>query len=168
MTKQIGAPVAALLHQLQELLEMLTDEQYGKAIALLSNASIGQHTRHIIEFFIELGKGYETGIVNYDARQRDYTLETERDFAISTISGIMASIQKENRPLTLIADFGENDTAPCSVPTNYQRELMYNLEHIIHHMAILRIGVNAVSAIRLPDDFGVAFSTIKYRKACAQ
>ncbi len=45
---------------------------------------------------------------------------------------------------------------------------MYTLEHTIHHMALLRIAVYAVSTIELPEDFGVAGSTIKHKKEWAQ
>jgi len=56
----------------------------------------------------------------------------------------------------------------ASIPSNYYRELAYNLEHTIHHMALIRVGVNEVSSIELPVEFGVAYSTVKYRKQCAQ
>jgi hypothetical protein len=168
MNDQIVQPTIRLLYQLKELLESLTDEQYCRKVAVLSNASIGQHTRHIIEFFQELEKGYETGIVNYDARTRNYTIETQRKFAIGELVAIAASVAKENRSLKLVADFSSEDNNFYEVPTNYQRELVYNLEHTIHHMAILRIGVNVITAIELPENFGVAISTLKYRNVCVQ
>lgn len=168
MNTQLTDPVKVLISQLQEMLEDLTDVEYNKKIELLSNASIGQHTRHIIEFFLELFIGYATGTVNYDQRKRDTGLETSRMYARNALQKIDTFLDCDDRALTLIVDFGAGTGSPCRVPTNFYRELVYNLEHTVHHMALLRIGVNAVSTIRLPANFGVAMSTIKYRNACAR
>jgi hypothetical protein len=54
------------------------------------------------------------------------------------------------------------------VSTNYYREVIYNLEHTIHHMALIRVGINELGNIDLPKDFGVAPSTIKYKQLCVQ
>ena len=52
------------------------------------------------------------------------------------------------------------------VPTNEERELVYNIEHAIHHMAIIRIGIeNDFPHAHLPDKFGFAYSTIKHLKS---
>jgi hypothetical protein len=63
-----------------------------------------------------------------------------------------------------------DDTAdePIIISTNYFREVAYNIEHTIHHMALIRVGINETTNILLPENFGVASSTIKYRKQCAQ
>jgi len=51
------------------------------------------------------------------------------------------------------------------IKTNALRELAYNIEHAIHHMAIIKIGINEVSPyILLPSAFGVASSTIRHLK----
>lgn len=168
MRDQIIRPVIGLLSQLKELLEGLTDEQYCRKIGVLSDASIGQHIRHVIEFFQELEKGYKTGLINYDARKRNYTLETRRLVAINELTEIAAVVAKEDRVLALATDFSSEDGTSCEVHTNYQRELVYNLEHTIHHMALLRIGVRVVVTTELPENFGVAMSTLKYRNVCVQ
>jgi hypothetical protein len=50
------------------------------------------------------------------------------------------------------------------IATNYLRELTYNIEHAVHHMAIMKIGIREVAGyINLPIDFGVAVSTIRYK-----
>ncbi|WPU98195.1 hypothetical protein SNE26_19415 [Mucilaginibacter sp. cycad4] len=165
---QLKEPISNLLEQLQYVIDELSPLQYTQPVKLLSQSSIGQHTRHILEFFIELNKGYETGMVDYDKRIRNKAIEADRDFAITTIRQVEANIQKPDKELILQAEYGESEAHSAQVFSNYYRELVYNLEHTVHHMALIRIGVNAISDVVIPDEFGVAASTLKYRKACAQ
>ena len=52
------------------------------------------------------------------------------------------------------------------VVSNVQRELVYLIEHAIHHFALLRIGIQEnFPEISLASDFGVAYSTVKYRES---
>ena len=161
-------PIQHVFVQLSETLNQLSNEEYTRSSKIIMNATIGQHVRHIIELFQCLEKGYETGVVNYEKRKRDYRIETERDLAASLLKDIYRNIEKPNKPITLEAEDYCDEVQVVSIPSNYYRELAYNLEHTIHHMALIRVGVNEVSTVELPDEFGVAYSTIKYRQQCAQ
>ena len=161
-------PIQNVFVQLTETLNQLSADEYVQPSKILFNASIGQHVRHIIELFLCLEKGYESGVVNYEKRKRDYEVETNKDFAIQLLKDIYHRLERPNSDLVMETEDYENTGAVVAIPSNYYREIAYNLEHTIHHMALIRVGVNEVSAIELPQEFGVAYSTIKYRRQCAQ
>lgn len=154
--------------QVETALDNLEPAQYSLPNGRLLNASIGQHVRHIIELFIELNKGYESGVVNYENRKRDYRIETEKDFAVSLLSRLCREILRPNKALMLQAGYKEDSDELIMMETNYYRELAYNMEHTVHHMALIRIGLNEFTTVALEKSFGVASSTIKYRRECVQ
>ena len=138
-------PIQNVFVQLTESLNELTDAEYTQPCKALFNATIGQHVRHIIELFLCLQKGYETGVVNYEKRKRDYKIETEKDFAIRLMQEIYRCVERPNIELVMQAEDYGDDASRLDIPTNYYRELAYNLEHTIHHMALIRVGINDIS-----------------------
>ena len=165
---QLQQAVNNVFVRLSETLKQLSQEQYIQPCDTLFKNTIGQHVRHIIELFQCLENGYEAGVVNYEKRKRDKTIENDKDFATELLKEIYNRLDKADRPLTLEATYDDHSEAPIRIDTNFHREIAYNLEHTIHHMALIRVGINEVSGIRLPDDFGVASSTVKHRQQCAQ
>ena len=160
--------VQNVLVQLTGSLKELSDTEYAQPCKALFNASIGQHVRHIIELFLCLEKGYETGVVNYERRSRDHRIETEKNLAIRTIQEIYQRVDRPNIALRMNAEDYDENLGQIEIPTNYYREIAYNLEHTIHHMALIRVGINDVSSVKVSPEFGVAYSTIKYWQECAQ
>lgn len=150
-----------LIHTIGEL----TYDEYNEKIPVLGNATIGEHNRHIIEFFQQLNHGYESGIINYDNRMRDYRLQQNIDLATEALAGILEGLDKPDKKLTLISLYN-NHTG--GFESNYLRELMYNLEHCIHHQAIIKVGMMQLNIHIADERFGVAKSTLEYRKQCVQ
>ncbi len=161
-------PIQNVFVQLTESLNQLTNAEYSQPGKILFNASIGQHVRHIIELFLCLENGYISGVVNYEKRKRDYKLETDKNFAIQLLKELYHRIDRPDIDLLMETEDYEDASGVVTIRSNYYREIAYNLEHSIHHMALIRVGINEVSSIVLPDQFGVAYSTIKFRQQCAQ
>src|SRR4051812_16031178 len=105
---QLQQAIKNVFVQLSESLELLTPQQYKQRSEILFHATIGQHVRHIIELFLCLNKGYETGIVNYEKRKRDYRIETDKDFAGELLHGIYAALNKPDKELILEASYDEH------------------------------------------------------------
>lgn len=159
------ASINTSLDELIELLNQLSDQEYSKSCFELSGASIGEHTRHIVEMYQCLNRNYDSGIVNYDKRERNALIETNTGFAVQMILDIKNSISRENRNLELQQMI---DGSVVNIQSNYYRELLYNLEHCIHHQALIKVGILKCENVAVDNNFGVARSTIEYRKQCAQ
>lgn len=160
--------IEPVLLQLADVLHQLSDVEYITPSTLLNNSSVGAHTRHIIELFQCLLNGYYTGTINYDDRKRDKKIESDRFWSTQLLTGIIEEMDKPNKILKLKNQFFEDETEFLEIDTNFFREAIYNLEHTIHHMALIRVGINEVASINLTENFGVAASTIQFKKTCAQ
>lgn len=165
---QIAAAIRNVFVQLHETLDKLNSEQYTQPSKALFNATIGQHVRHIVELFQCLENGYENGMVNYEQRKRDKNIETNKQLAIQLLHEISSRLIREDKNIQLEMSYDDLSNETVVVNSNYYREVVYNLEHTVHHMALIRVGVSEVSDIVLPDGFGVASSTMKHRDTCAQ
>jgi hypothetical protein len=165
---QLQQAVNNVFVQLGETIRQLTPAAYVQPCTNLVNNTIGQHVRHIIELFQCLENGYPEGVVNYENRKRDAAIETDKELALQLLQTIYSNLGRPDKHLVLSACYDDHSTEPLSITTNYFREIAYNLEHTIHHMALIRVGINEVSAIELPENFGVASSTVKHRNQCAQ
>lgn len=166
---QLYQPTKALFAQLIAVLDEFTLNDYTTPSRCLSGATIGQHTRHIIELFVELNKGYKNGTVDYEKRERNPALETNNSVAVDAFKQILASFIKPDKKLLLVSNTGIENSEPFAISTTYFRELLYNIEHTVHHMALIRVGVQELTNMVLPASFGVASSTLKHRKKlCAR
>jgi len=157
--------VKQTLDDLKDLLHQLSDKDYASQITYLGNSSVGENTLHIIELFQCLLTSYDNNILNYDNRERNKRIEVDTHFAIESINAIINSIEKENKTITLEQLISGNYIL---IQTNYYREVVYNLEHCIHHQALIKVAVYQLENITVKENFGVAPSTIEYKKQCAQ
>lgn len=164
----ISASAIQLLSQLSTVVGEMNDKTFVSKVPVLSNATIGQHVRHTLEFFICLIDAKNVGEINYDDRKHDPFIEQETQLALRIIRMITDFLEKEHADfdLKLIANYALEEGHEDVIETNFFRELAYNIEHAIHHMALIKIGCNAVCPeIKLPEHFGVASSTVRFQKS---
>ena len=143
-----------------------SQNSYTEPCPALSDATIGQHTRHVIELYQCLLSGYAEGVVNYDDRKRNKLYENDINEAIAVIKEIQNELERPDKSLAVVC--GTDDDHAVSIQSNYNREVLYNLEHCIHHQALIRVALVSTNGIVVSDEFGVAPSTMQYRRQCAQ
>jgi uncharacterized damage-inducible protein DinB len=151
-----------VLGELLDFLVQLKSEDFVDSSPVLKTSSIGQHVRHILELYDCLLSQYESGSVCYDDRKREKSLETDVKSAIAKIKEIQARLQLPDKEI-LLKMAVETDFE--TIRSSFNRELCYNLEHCIHHQALIKIACNQLDYISLPSSFGVAKSTIDYVKS---
>jgi len=169
---QLMKATTDVLSALKNILEQVDEVKYRQPVDALSNSTIGQHTRHTIEFFQCLLSQSASGIINYDKRSRNHLMEEHPAVGLQALQDVSAELtaMPSDKPLMLETTFSEKEDDYSLIPTSFHREWSYVLEHAIHHMAIIRIGLKLVApAVKVPENFGVGPATVKYRqRQCAQ
>jgi len=143
------------LDELIDLVSNLKDEQY-RFVPEGETASVGRHLRHTLEIFLLLVDHYDSGKVNYENRARNLALEKDRALAIQRLNYLKANFQKSDKSIKLLNNH-------LVINTSYYRELLYQLEHIVHHNAIIRPAVASFLGDAVQKNFGYAPATIKYQ-----
>ncbi len=134
--------------------------------------SIGPHVRHVLDHYAAFFAGCDQTSIDYDARQRNRQVETERQAAqisIIDISGHLSDLDRSilEHPISVRSNGGggPEDFSRSTL----RRELQFLLSHTVHHWALVR-SILTRSGIEVAETFGVAPSTLRYREeqvACA-
>lgn len=157
-----------IIDQVTDVLGKLDSDLYAQPLQLFNGSTIGQHFRHIIDFYGCLFKGIRQGRIDYADRERDVRIESDPAYAAERLLAAVADLQRfqESAPVQILADFSAdlNEERPV-VNSTLARELMYAYDHAVHHLAMIKMGLKALNAkIDVQDELGVAPSTLKYWK----
>lgn len=155
-----------IIHQMADLLGKIGEQPYGQPLQLFNGSTIGQHFRHIVDFYGCLLRGVADGRVDYAQRQRDTRIETEPLYASEVLKGFMETMNQfvEDDAVEVMADFSSdfNETRPM-VQSTVGRELMYAYDHAVHHLAMIKMGLKVTApAVEVDRNLGVAPSTVKH------
>lgn len=168
---QLTIACSNILQQLSDVIRQMDENDFVRPSSTLGQSTIGQHVRHTLEFFVCLEQGFAEGIVNYDRRAHDKLIESNKQIALNAIDRIMAFVMDQTKDRMLKLEVGyQPDSEDCiAIDTNYFRELSYNIEHAVHHMAIIKIGLRELAGyVQIPADFGIAVSTMRYHASVVE
>jgi hypothetical protein len=162
-----------LLEDGVRLLERLDDDVYAKMSLLSPRSSVGAHLRHCLDFYQSFLTGLESGRIDYNCRQRDSLVETDRRYAIQEIHQLIAALRERLSifriaPILISTEDGSNRESWCG--SSVVRELEFLRSHTIHHYSLIAILLR-FEGIEPGVEFGVAPSTLRHWQAeatCAQ
>lgn len=158
-----------ILSQIADLVNQIQEDDYSKKLDLLSGNTVAKHVRHVLELYIQLLNGIAQQEVNYDKRERNLLLEHNKTYTLGFINELQTHIAQLSNTDNLLYLNSLIDNEEVLVKSSLARELVYNIEHAIHHMAIMQIACkHCFSYIQLDKNFGVAYATIQFQKTCVQ
>lgn len=152
--------------QLRSIIDQLSRNQFSEKLELLNFSSIGQHVRHVLEFYVCLSQGIQSGKVDYDQRVRNLCIETDPKYAMGILDELSNVFCCEEIEDTALSNSIEYNGVSLIANSSVSRELIYLIEHSIHHYAIIGIALRSYfSHVTIPENFGVAYSTTKHKQA---
>ena len=159
--------VLEVLQQGETLLRTIDDAKYTRKLRSAFNSAIGGHYRHCIDHFRCLLQGLKSNRIDYDHRERDPRIETDREFALAETERILSAchlipVRFLDCPINVRSQVAYGpDEAPL-IASTVGRELMYGVAHTIHHYALIAVMCGLLD-VPVPLGFGIAPSTLKYR-----
>ncbi|MFK7911803.1 MAG: DinB family protein [Akkermansiaceae bacterium] len=174
MNKLIDANLH-FLQQASDLADRINDSCYARSEPGFYNSSIGAHLRHCLEHYEAFAAGLERGEIDYDARERNQSVETETAAARERIVFLtdffnklkeVAGGQPVSQTLNIKMDCGEdrvNDLCGQWQASTLGRELQFLVSHTVHHFAMIR-SLCVGNDTEICKTFGVAPSTLKHRE----
>lgn len=164
--RRILSGASDLLNQADNLLGSLDASTYTSPVAAAFNATIGGHLRHCLDHFVSLLRGYDSGVIDYDRRDRDPRIERDLEYARLRVRAIRSDLNQLEVELLDAAihtrcevSYRQGD-APVS-QSSLGRELVYAIAHGIHHFALIAIMAR-LQGVRIPEGFGMAPSTVAH------
>ncbi|GAC30946.1 hypothetical protein [Paraglaciecola polaris] len=157
--------------QAKTFLKHISHHAYQEVMTPQISSSAGAHMRHVIDHYLALKQGMESGEVDYNLRHR------HSDVAKSTTAALQAWHEIETwlvevyqqdmqNTLNVLAETSVETTYINQVSSTLGRELLFVSSHAVHHFSLLAIIVS-LQGQTTHALFGVAPATATYQRAQA-
>ncbi|NKB32261.1 MAG: DinB family protein [Pseudomonadales bacterium] len=167
VANQLIAGCRHCITQCEQLLGLLYQESFVSKSEATS--SIGAHMRHILDRYHCFFAGLQSGVIDYDERKRDKSIETNLEAASFALTSVSRRIEclDLTEVLGRTAEVRETvhpESPLAEIPSTFDRELMGLISHSTHHLAIIALIAKSLG-YEIDDDFGKAPSTIVYERS---
>lgn len=161
---QADRALLSVVQQINHVLSQLDAPTYRSPLPEFDGGTLGQHFRHILEFFQCLEKAADGGTVDYAARERNILFEENPNLTAAAFEAFAHALPRFEigQELLVRAEFGAQER-PAYAST-LGRELLFVYDHAIHHLAMIKIGLRCnCPEVKTDSNLGVSPSTVKAR-----
>jgi len=155
----------AVIDEMTRGIEMISavDDLVYKRVAN-GTGSIGGHFRHNLDFVTSFLNGIAEQQIDYNRRERNLLIETDRKFAIEKFEFAIARLQQLSGNILERFVYVRSEVDPTYwLPSSLLRELEFLHSHTVHHHALIREKL-ASFGVAAEMEFGVAPSTLEFWK----
>ncbi len=160
---------ALVLEQCAAFVESLPDTVFTAEALTVRGGTIGKHVRHLIDHYraaIDAAMP-DAAPIDYDHRERDVPMETDRSAALGAIRAEQArargltpaALARPVRVRVMLSAAGEEAVLDSTVG----REVAFATHHAVHHQAMMRT-IAAEFGIQASVEFGKAPSTLNHER----
>jgi arginine utilization protein RocB len=155
------------LQQLRELIVAVQNS--GKPPAeTYAGSGIGRHVRHVIDHFRALAAGIDCGCIDYNIRSRNSAIERDPHLSLLEIHRLidwLATLRPDDEPVLVVSEISCHLTENQVFRSNTNRELLYLINHTIHHVAYAALLAKSCG-IECSEDVGFAPATASFLRQC--
>ncbi|MGF1752528.1 DinB family protein [Vibrio makurazakiensis] len=154
-----------ILNQGEQFLSGISDQDYNYKAMPHVDSSIGEHFRHTLDLFHALIL-QESNQINYNARRRGHSVETDKSVAIKELHYI-ATWLKQLEPnmldelITIETEVSLNSQVSQSMTSSVGREITFAALHANHHYAMMKVIATFLET-PVTSTFGYAPTTTSY------
>ena len=155
----------SVIHDYQHALQTLSAEDYCATPD--GQSSIGAHVRHVLEFMQVLATQITDGVIDYEARAHDVSLESNPQAVAETLPKLLTTFRHQVEKYGLYRLLLLKETTVVGHPkvtttSSIGREILFIIQHSVHHLAIIKMKADSMG-IAMDGDIGVANATKIYR-----
>lgn len=157
------------LSSASEMIKRLPKEKYNHVERPYFESCLGKHVRHILDHYLCFARDLESGVIDYEQRQRDTQLETNKDYALTIIDKLqdflrqLAEDNTQDGKLEVLlcndVDLPQGEATQSSI----MRELQFLQGHTVHHYALIATMLRFYG-VDTTREFGIAPSTLVHEK----
>lgn len=154
-------PLINSLLQISDILGVVQVLPEDKAVAFYQGSNAGKHVRHVLDHLLTFIVSVDTGILDYNRRNRESDIETNPQAAQAQLDDIVERIQAlsiSEKNVKVISEVDSCDTVNEHFSSNVPREILYLVNHTMHHAAYIKLLAKG-QGIEFPDHIGIAPST---------
>ena len=154
------------LLQISDILEVVVQLPETHAMNFYCEANAGKHVRHVLDHFLAFLPAVESGVLDYNMRNRDSVVESDWKVAKIQLDDVVKALEAlpmDEKDLKVISEIDVTDTKSDSFSSNTSRELLYLINHTMHHAAYIKLLAKNCD-IDLPEYIGLAPSTASHMR----